>query len=1390
MKKSFALFLVACAALTGFADAESLAESGGYVTTESQLAFKGVTLSDIGTTYIPTAKMSGGWITAKDGPASFVSRTEVDGGVRYQAQYLEGTNVKCVLVELSDGDGGVYIKSVGNAFYNASESYYGKDAFVSSSAYAGEVATSATSGTYGIHDLFLATVDDLESVSINFMYSGTRLTTTDAVGLDGYGVGGILWTQMDVTNDTPKVGMHSLCAEGKGSIFFDDLSATITGTRGPWAVGGYTAASDVRYGYIDETDTDTTPTVTVENVPFKHYKVVVYTSTDTSDGQFGYITVNGVDYTSTNTAKAESGEFETVEGTAAWGKTRVTTPPINGVNCLVITPKTASKNLTVVGHRLSSSVRGCIAAIQVIQTEAPATEYSLELTGDLAWSSLADWTSGEEMTIFVNNDHGDATITFDETVQAAQLVLSGSGKTTLKFTDSAFNQIADFSFYEVTGEVAIDDAIREISTITPPTSGALRYKGTATLTSAPYNSGRVTFPVIIDQPMEMGYFELAGVKTLYGFGPDCVAKFSRFILGNNSGANQTVEQYGGSITVEGSNESGNQSSVLLGHWGSLTVNLNTKAGTFTALNAAARLGHTGKCYWTIGDGESDDDATAVANLKGIKNTDSYNGGAGSKVVLQKGGTLSLGESGIALPNSSVEFAGGRLSTTHSEGISISASTITAVDWTATELNTANGLTIASEVSGAGDLVKTGAGTLTLAASASATGTLEITEGKLTLTSGATWAGTIILDAGATLNIVDETISLEETIYIPVCGTLEIDDGATVTINGDASSSNWVLKDGTFLNKRLNRAETTATGDFRFSTATWSSTLGDDVTISWGDSLSEVRVKAENEALAVATIDVAAEDVKTFVVEGAGDMIFISGGAGEMKASAYDFSEASGMVEYWLNTSNATITAGANTMVMGGGDGSISVANGNTLTLGPWGTSEDGVTYKHAGILSPDHGATVVLVPGEGRVQKLGGFGETSTSTTIAVGDGTLIVDVGGTGLSKFFGYNTLRVDDGGVVSLEAADSLGYNNAHSVVVNKGGTLSVKARDTLKRTLTMNGGLLTVEGANSGRALDFYNNNIINVTDDSTIQGVATTSVANPTIWFRAGTTVINIDDDVALTNNVTYASTSSTDSQGAVTVRGTMNNSKGNGKMIMNGFAGNPLTFTGLATIGETGKPVTYELNCEHQNGSYSVVDGSRLRGSGSVTGSGGVTLAAAGSKICGSLSLNNVTALEGGTFGDEWNAVNATIERSLTAAGTLAIANGSLTIAEDCSVTNSVGDIESTDATLSIASSGRLVVKRNLKTAGLAVANGGTIVLAASRKGTVVLSTTGEPAYAGKVNVVLDFGDESVPGNFKVRLPEGLDATNAIVTDVNNKKRWKVEGGYATSNGGFRFVIR
>ena len=273
--------IFAAVALSGApvrAAGESLAESGGDITTTSQLAFKGISLDDIGTNYLISAGMHGTWFTYKGADATISHRAEgLDSSgtltnLTYQFRAMDGTAVKCAIVEFTNGEGGVWAKVISTCSGSSATSI-GDDL-------SGNPVPSAL-GYYVPYDLRLVPMSS-SSINVNFRNNYSGITNDDVMG---YGARGYVaplskWSNLqavDSVDNTP------------ASLNLDNGAVvTVTGTRGYWNATALSATADLRHGYIDETSTEgkNAPTVTVANVPYDKYRVVVFCSTDTENAQF------------------------------------------------------------------------------------------------------------------------------------------------------------------------------------------------------------------------------------------------------------------------------------------------------------------------------------------------------------------------------------------------------------------------------------------------------------------------------------------------------------------------------------------------------------------------------------------------------------------------------------------------------------------------------------------------------------------------------------------------------------------------------------------------------------------------------------------------------------------------------------------------------------------------------------------------------------------------------------------------------------------------------------------------------------------------------------------------------------------------------------------------
>ena len=166
------------------------------------------------------------------------------------------------------------------------------------------------------------------------------------------------------------------------AMFADGLSTLTWSSKETWACSGSTIIS----GYLDDgANGGNGATVTLSNVPYETYDVIVYCSSDTASGDFLAKTVNGTTYTWDTAAGA------VVVGNSTWGKAALSTP-VYGVNALRI--KNLSGPLTIYGLAKNGNSRGGIAAIEIMPPNTPDNirTYTLTLSGTATTWSAGTWT--------------------------------------------------------------------------------------------------------------------------------------------------------------------------------------------------------------------------------------------------------------------------------------------------------------------------------------------------------------------------------------------------------------------------------------------------------------------------------------------------------------------------------------------------------------------------------------------------------------------------------------------------------------------------------------------------------------------------------------------------------------------------------------------------------------------------------------------------------------------------------------------------------------------------------------------------------------------------------------------------------------------------------------
>ena len=464
-------FLATCAAGAALA-VDSLEETRGSVPrTDSKLAFKGVTLDDIGTKYYIRARMNGGSFDCKRTEAMILRRDETKDGdtltqLAYDIQaYDYGSDTKNLYVKgsklyFTNGVDGVYAWRTNNQYYTSTLTKFG-----------GNVTSLGSTGSTGYDPYALQLVKPVQnSININFTKGkdltggGTRASNWGWCGAGDYIVPFGEWVNVAFDSYGTKTvsGDVTVTVEGPRSDSYSYSNNKI-GTN-------YT----LFHGYINDGKGNTT--VTVDNVPYAKYRVVVLMANDVSDKKFGYVTVNGTDYCSSCTMsaadlKSAGDDFPTQHGTSTWGNTsflNVSWLPIEGVNYLVSDVIEGSTTATIVTHSDESTKRGGIAAIQIVEVVdevKPTGTYTADV-------------DASESTLDLDSLDWDATLP-DGDLSDCSLVLNVNGNATVNFPRRSAD--AWFPVSSITFNVAAGATLRLAGQ--PISSGDIFVNGGTVVTS-------------------------------------------------------------------------------------------------------------------------------------------------------------------------------------------------------------------------------------------------------------------------------------------------------------------------------------------------------------------------------------------------------------------------------------------------------------------------------------------------------------------------------------------------------------------------------------------------------------------------------------------------------------------------------------------------------------------------------------------------------------------------------------------------------------------------------------------------------------------------------------------------------------------------------------------
>lgn len=458
------------------------------------------------------------------------------------------------------------------------------------------------------------------------------------------------------------------------TMFADGLSTLTWSSRNVYAEQADLTAGSFIQGYLD--DGNGGVRISLSNVPYRTYDLIVYCSTDDSTKSFKAVTVNGTIYT----WDATLGKVVTTSDTnATWGLASAAAgKAVIGANTIRINGLTGP--LTIAGGTNGNGARGCIAAIQIMPAGTSTTPtMALSTNGD--WTDATKWEGGHVATAnAILKVTGDVTLTVSESVEltggvtvegteGSLTIRPATGKT---FTASSLSSAlpihldAGVTIPTLSAPVTY---LYKTATVESAMLGATYTKGTGESdgahTAMGLNGGTLTLTSAGEGDVYYLRESFTGTQTAVSF-VDAVASYSdilsvgqaaytlsgktavttpRFILSQGAvGRTATFTMAGeSSLTVTGaSNPDSNQASIMIGHYNGPSTLTISDSATFTAKDAQMLVGKTGNNQTITLNG-------GVLDVLGIKVS---SGATGTNMLNLNGGEIKLGDVGITASGSS------------------------------------------------------------------------------------------------------------------------------------------------------------------------------------------------------------------------------------------------------------------------------------------------------------------------------------------------------------------------------------------------------------------------------------------------------------------------------------------------------------------------------------------------------------------------------------------------------------------------------------------------------------------------------------------------------------------------------------------------------------------
>jgi len=444
-------------------------------------------------------------------------------------------------------------------------------------------------------------------------------------------------------------------------------------------------SDDLFYGYIDDglVSDSKGAKITVDNIPYSEYAVLIYMSNDNdqSSAPWGCVYVN-------NTGYCGNGAL-TEQGTSSWGEQLTTHGTVTLQECsnYLRVSGLSGRSVTIQGSVRADPARGGIAGVQIVNTGIRGSVYSATLSGGAATlmpsgtstgmtkTSSETWANNGEGVVYLTNpSDAISTVTIGENVSAKVFKIMGAGKVTLAIDVGGVLSISGgkIDLSEFSGTLSVDSTVSKTFFADVSTNGGtVRFLGSG-LTFSGVSSlpkGRIAFQsatlsgdlaadgaagrtIVVEDGDAVTLNGNNNSRTYMNFevsgGSLTVASTGAFWFGIGS----TFTQTGGTVTLASTASTmveGDSGCVIFGYSSSGTT-VSISHGTFDMSGAALCLWQPSSTLTLSGD--------AVFKAKAIR---AQSGNAGTAVTIGGSSKLILtGTDGIFDTVKSLTMNGGTI----------------------------------------------------------------------------------------------------------------------------------------------------------------------------------------------------------------------------------------------------------------------------------------------------------------------------------------------------------------------------------------------------------------------------------------------------------------------------------------------------------------------------------------------------------------------------------------------------------------------------------------------------------------------------------------------------------------------------------------------------------